>query len=93
MPRKSRSKHATAELRFMIPWILKERRIALPGIRFVWYARWLGVTKASSTVYNALAELVKEGELICYQEGQFKFYKLNIRRNKSDPTKTENITE
>jgi len=56
---------------------IKQRRIALPTKRIVWYCRWLGLKAKPGTIVKILTQMVLDGKLKAYHEGKVRYFKLN----------------
>lgn len=63
----------------MCELIIKERKIALPASRLLWYAHWFGLSIKPKTAYKMLNDLVREGTLVKVKDGKFSYYKNRIK--------------
>lgn len=72
--------HVKIDLEAMIVMLIKERKIALPAQRFIWYAKWFKIDCDEQTVKKTLYRMVREGTLMSVKDGGMTYYKLDVRR-------------
>lgn len=63
----------------MVELVIRERKIALPASRLIWYAHWFGLGGNERHLQYLLGRMVKDGLLVVVEDGRHRYYK-NIRR-------------
>lgn len=68
------------DLETMIYLVIKERRIALPTSRLIWYAKWFGIDCKPANVRRVIQRMVREGTLVPVRDGRFTYFKIGVRK-------------
>jgi len=63
------------DIEVMIEMVIRERRIALPQHRLVWYAKWFHIPCTKTNVQRVIRKMVKEGKLLEVRDGSRAYYK------------------
>lgn len=68
------------DLETMIFLVIKERRIALPTSRLIWYAKWFNIPCQPANVRKTIQRMVREGTLVEVRDGRYRYYKIGVRK-------------
>lgn len=64
------------DFRVMVHMVIKERRVALPASRLIWYAtKFFRLPITAPTAKRILRKMVREGVLVVIADGKWRYYK------------------